>query len=228
MNAKKRESTHFQVFSFVSFGKFAARVFSRVAFVVTKLLLQVNPMKLTPRERFLAKVCPEPKGGCWLWRGQLRPDGYGVLWLAGKSHSAHRAAWTLFRGEITPGLLVCHTCDVRACVNPEHLFLGTHTDNARDREQKGRSKLGEEVHSAKLSTKQVSRIKRMLAEGCMYQSELARAFGVTHPTIRAIARGTTWRHVKAAPLQTVERNDDPIDQAKQESVLSGEVPNHDL
>jgi hypothetical protein len=171
-------------------------------------------MKLTPRERFLAKVCPEPGSGCWLWRGQLRPDGYGVLWLDGKSHSAHRAAWVLFRGEIDPGLLVCHKCDVRACVNPEHLFLGTHTDNARDRQEKGRSMLGEKVHSSKLSAKQVSRIKRMLAEGCMYESELARAFGVTPPTIRAIARGTAWRHVEAAPaaVATAENdNDDPQD-----------------
>jgi hypothetical protein len=146
-------------------------------------------MKLTPRERFLAKVCPEPNGGCWLWRGQLNQSGYGVLWLAGKSCIAHRAAWMLFRGEIPPDLLVCHTCDVRACVNPEHLFLGTHTDNARDRKEKGRSMLGEKIHSARLSEQQVRRIKEMLAEGRMYMSELARAFGVTPSTISSIARG---------------------------------------
>jgi HNH endonuclease len=181
-------------------------------------------MKLTPRERFLAKVCPEPGSGCWLWRGQLRPDGYGVLWLAGKSLSAHRAAWMLFRGEITPGLLVCHTCDVRACVNPEHLFLGTHTDNARDREQKGRSMRGEKNHSSKLSMQQVSRIKAVLAEDRMYVSEIAREYGVTPPTIAAIAKGTTWRHVQAAATLQPEPEDGPVDQTAQESI----IPDNDL
>jgi hypothetical protein len=169
-------------------------------------------MKLTPRERFLAKVCPEPNGGCWLWRGQLNQCGYGVLWLDGKSRIAHRHAWMLFRGEITPGLLVCHTCDVRACVNPKHLFLGTHTDNARDREEKGRSMRGEKNRSSKLSTEQVSRIKTLLAEGRMYVSEIAREYGVTPPTIAAIAKGTTWRHVEASGTRKTELEDDPVNQ----------------
>jgi len=176
-------------------------------------------MKLTPRERFLAKVCPEPDSGCWLWRGHLRPDGYGVLWLSGKAHTAHRLAWTFFRGEIDPGLLVCHKCDVRACVNPEHLFLGTYLDNARDREKKGRSMRGEKNRSSKLSAEQVSRIKAVLAEGRMYTSELAREYGVTSPTISSIARGNTWRHVQAAaPVQTAETESDLLDQTSETSI----------
>ncbi len=181
-------------------------------------------MKLTPRERFLAKVCPEPNGGCWLWRGQLNQSGYGILWLAGRARLAHRVAWLFFHGEIPLGLLVCHKCDVRACVNPEHLFLGTHTDNARDREEKGRSMLGEKVHSAKLSAKQVSRIKAMLAEGHMNISELARAFGVTHATINSIKRGNTWRRVQAAATPKPDLEDDPVDQTTQESI----IPDSDL
>jgi DNA-binding Xre family transcriptional regulator len=177
-------------------------------------------MKLTPRERFLAKVCPEPGSGCWLWRGQLNQSGYGVLWLDGKSRIAHRVAWVFFRGEIPPGVLVCHTCDVPACVNPEHLFLGTHTDNARDREEKGRSMLGEKIHSARLSAEQVSRIKAMLAEGRMYMSELARAFGVTPSTISSIAKGVTWRHVQAVPTAALDTEPDALDQPKQEPTVA--------
>jgi DNA-binding Xre family transcriptional regulator len=177
-------------------------------------------MKLTPRERFLAKVCPEPNGGCWLWRGQLNQSGYGVLWLDGKSRIAHRVAWVFFRGEIPPGVLVCHTCDVPACVNPEHLFLGTHTDNARDREEKGRNMLGEKIHSARLSAEQVSRIKAMLAEGRMYMSELARAFGVTPSTISSIAKGVTWRHVQAVPTAALDTEPDALDQPKQEPTVA--------
>ena len=173
-------------------------------------------MKLTPRERFLAKVCPEPGSGCWLWRGQLNQSGYGVLWLDGKSRVAHRVAWVFFHGEIPPELLVCHKCDVRACVNPEHLFLGTHTENARDREAKGRSMRGEESPSSRLSTEQVSRIKAVLAEDRMYVSEIAREYGVTPPTIAAIAKGKTWRHVQAAATPKPELENDPVDQTTQD------------
>lgn len=174
-------------------------------------------MKLTPRERFLAKVCPESASGCWLWRGQLRADGYGMVRFERKVYLAHRLAWKLFHGEIAPGLVVCHKCDVRACVNPEHLFLGTMMDNVRDMMEKGRSTYGEKHRSAKLTTEQVRRIKTMLAEGFMRVSDIAREYGVTHATIGCIARGTSWRHVK---LATAAIQTDAVDQPKQESVSS--------
>jgi hypothetical protein len=150
-------------------------------------------MKLTLREKFLAKVCPEPASGCWLWQGLVRPDGYGAARFEGKERGAHRVAWMLFRGEIARGMVVCHRCDVRACVNPDHLFLGTAADNARDMAEKGRNRLGEQHGSAKLTAKQVRRIKAMLAEDRMYVSEIAREFGVSETTIRAIRAGKTWR-----------------------------------
>ena len=178
-------------------------------------------MKLTQRERFLAKVCPEPAGGCWLWRGVVRSDGYGLVTFGGTQQRAHRVAWTLFRGEIGSGLVVCHKCDVRACVNPEHLFLGTIKDNVRDMTKKGRSPRGESHGSSRLTEEQVSRIKTMLLEGRMYMSEIAREFGVAHATISCIARGTTWRHVEAAaPVQAVETERDPLDQTSEAFIRS--------
>lgn len=160
-------------------------------------------MKFTPREKFLAKVCADSTSGCWLWQGLVRSDGYGYALFAGAKRRAHRVAWMLFRGEIAPGLAVCHKCDVRACVNPEHLFLGTAADNARDMVAKGRNLRGEKHRSAKLTAEQVSRIKAMLVEDRMYVSEIAREFGVANTTIHAIKAGKTWRHVEALAVSVV-------------------------
>lgn len=160
-------------------------------------------MKLTPREKFLAKVCPDSTSGCWLWQGLVCADGYGSALFARAKRRAHRVAWMLFRGEIAPGLVVCHKCDVRACVNPEHLFLGTPADNVQDMVAKGRILRGEENVSAKLTAQQVSRIKTMLAEDRMYVSEIAREFGVSHSTIQAIKTGKTWRHVEPQAVSVV-------------------------
>jgi len=151
-------------------------------------------MKLTPREKFLAKVAPRADG-CWLWTGLIRPDGYGAARFEGREQGAHRVAWKLFRGKVAPGLAVCHRCDVRACVNPAHLFLGTPAENARDMRAKRRDRRGEKHGSAKLKHAQVRRIKTMLAEDRMYMSEIAREFGVSETTIRAIKTGRTWREV---------------------------------
>jgi hypothetical protein len=159
-------------------------------------------MKLTVREKFLAKVCPDAASGCWLWHGLVRPDGYGDAHFEKKRQRAHRVAWKLFRGEIGPGLVVCHKCDVRACVNPEHLFLGTIADNVEDMNEKGRCPRGENHGSAKLTADQVIRIKAMLAEDRLYIIEIALEFGVSPTAIHAIKSGRTWRHVKAPAVAT--------------------------
>jgi hypothetical protein len=175
-------------------------------------------MKLSQREKFLARVSPRTDG-CWIWTGLVRPDGYGATRYEGKEQSAHRVAWKLFRGKIGPGLSVCHRCDVRACVNPEHLFAGTPAENAHDMRSKGRDKRGEKHGSAKLRLDQVRRIKAMLGEDKMYMTEIAREFGVSETTIRAIRIGKTWR--EAEPICAAEARRRSPRQAKSGS---GEDP----
>jgi len=77
------------------------------------------------------------KNGCWEWQGALR-SGYGAIKIEGKTKAIHRLSWELNYGEIPKGLLVCHKCDNPKCINPGHLFLGTHNDNAKDAYNKNR------------------------------------------------------------------------------------------
>ena len=89
------------------------------------------------KERLLNKSYPN-KNGCWIWHGKANDGGYGIIKIDGIEHRAHRISFEIFIGEIPDGILVCHTCDVRNCINPEHLFLGTHQDNSDDMISKGR------------------------------------------------------------------------------------------
>lgn len=89
------------------------------------------------------------ESGCWLWHGSKMVNGYGLVWSGERMESAHRTSWRIHRGEIPDGLFVCHTCDVRNCVNPDHLFLGTNTDNMRDCSAKGRTHGKDKTHCPK-------------------------------------------------------------------------------
>lgn len=151
--------------------------------------------------RFWAKV--RKSDGCWTWTGRPNESGYGSIRPnpTEMGHPlpkvlAHRLSWQLHFGTIPDGLEVCHTCDNPPCVNPGHLFLGTHADNIEDMRRKGRARSanGSAHTSAKLTDEAVREIRRTNRPGGNTR-ELARRFGVTSKTIRRIAVGDGWAGV---------------------------------
>lgn len=149
--------------------------------------------------------------GCWLWLGGVDRKGYGFIGSGGNNSrrlSAHRVSYELKFGDIND-LCVCHRCDVPACVNPDHLFLGTKGDNNRDMWSKGRGKgnnelfrlrpseclpRGERHHMSKLSEADVLALRRRRAKGESVAA-LARKLNVSKSVAHAAATGKTWRHV---------------------------------
>jgi hypothetical protein len=156
-------------------------------------------------KNFHAKYMPEPNSGCWLWTAQMNPTGYGAFRMSSDPKAgcvgAHRASWMIHRGPIPAGLQVCHKCDVRACVNPDHLFVGTSSDNMSDAARKGRMNWkpgsvralprGEHHHASRLTSDAVREIRASPEMGLT----LARKYGVTNVTISRIRRRLIWRHI---------------------------------
>ena len=134
---------------------------------------------------------PVPEAGCWLWTGTRGRGGYGVIRVMGKLLRAHRLSWKINHGHIPHGMMVCHRCDTPACVNPEHLFIGTARDNTHDAIRKGRIADGPRAPSARLTLAEALEVYRSSER----QDDLARRFGVTLQVIERIKRGLTWaRH----------------------------------
>lgn len=138
-------------------------------------------MRARDVERLLGKVERITESGCWLFMGATKSGGYGDFWLDGRIMGAHRAAHMLFIGPVPNGIEVCHRCDVRCCVNPHHLFLGTKTENMQDAAKKGRL-----AHrNAKLTTEQAELIRASDEPGVV----LAQRFGVSQNIISRIRKG---------------------------------------
>lgn len=142
--------------------------------------------------RFLAKV--EKTSGCWLWDGYRNKNGYGTFYFQGRTVWAHRMSYALFVGVIPTGFCVCHRCDVRFCVRPEHLFVGTHKENMQDCLAKGRAcpPSGEDHHSAKLTKSQVADIRLEYSLGLSTQAEIGARYGVSRQQVSLVVNNRVW------------------------------------
>lgn len=135
------------------------------------------------------------ESGCWEWKLSGIHNGYGRVYHSGTRELAHRYAYRAFNGEIPEGSLVMHSCDNRKCCNPEHLALGSASDNMKDMVSKGRHRppdnKGESHGLAKLT---VAEVVAIFVDN-RKPSELAAAFGVSKSTVSAIKGGKRWHHV---------------------------------
>lgn len=155
-------------------------------------------------ERFWAKV--DRSGGpdaCWPWLGSRSPSGYGQASLVGKGTSAHRVAWELARGPLPKwsghkaGLCVLHRCDMRDCVNPAHLFLGTAADNSADKVAKGRQRGVTKVVARQLPrpgklVKLCEFTAALVASSELPRKEIASLFGISPGLVSHVRSGRRW------------------------------------
>ena len=146
----------------------------------------VGPAAPPLEQRFWAKV--DTSGDCWTWTGSIRTTGYGQFGTPDGPRQAHRIAWCLARGPIPDGLQVCHRCDNRLCVRPDHLFLGTQADNMRDMIRKGRAAVRERHPMARLSRAQAESIRA----DTRTQQQIADEYGISQTHVGKIKRGLVW------------------------------------
>lgn len=148
----------------------------------------------TPEQR-LARYT-ESDTGCWEWQGALYPGGYGHIAPLYGENSAHRASYAHHHGPIPEGQSVLHSCDNRRCINPDHLRLGTYSDNQRDAYERGRRPFlgGDKSANAKLTEQQAYAI----ISDSRAQASIAIEYGVSKSLVSAIKTGSAWKHLRTA------------------------------
>lgn len=147
--------------------------------------------------RFMSKLQPGSfkRNECWIWAGATKGNGYGNFRWADREYlPAHKAAYQLFVGPVPAEMDVCHTCDIRYCVNPDHLFLGSRIENMADASGKGRLKRG---RGKKLPETVLQEVRRLIALS-MTTKQIEEATGVSEWTISRIAAGAIYGERRAA------------------------------
>lgn len=150
-----------------------------------------RPSKLVTREQFFQRM--QRPVDCWLYDGAKEINGYGYLTnpipSGARYITAHKLAWIFTHGSVPKGMLVLHRCDIRACCNPEHLFLGTNADNTAD-------KMYKERYQGKLTAAQVREIRTLFPTWKFGMGkEVARKYGVSEVVICKLRQGETYQHV---------------------------------
>jgi hypothetical protein len=149
--------------------------------------------RLRSAEELAERAIPEPNSGCWLWLGSINSKGYAIVWVEGKHRRAARLMWALAHGDIPAGLEVCHSCDNRLCINPDHLSVATHAENVRQVSERKRwpDRRGEKHHMRLLTVDQV----RAIRADSRRHVDIAADYGVSKSTISAIKSGQNWGYV---------------------------------
>lgn len=148
--------------------------------------------------RFWSKVKVGGPNECWECKENAidkKAGGYGRIGVQGNLYLMHRLSWIVSFGEIKEGVFVCHKCDNRKCVNPNHLFVGTHNDNVQDMVTKNRNVIGESVPNSKLKEEDVIEIRNMLSQGISTR-EIAQKYKVNCATISKINTKRLWSWLK--------------------------------
>ena len=144
---------------------------------------------------------------CWSWKGCKDKNGYGRMTFNRKDYRAHRISWEITNGEIPQKMIICHSCDNPSCVNPNHLFLGTHKLNNQDMINKGRKKSfpGENNGMAILTENDVIEIRKWAKSGIKH-GIIAYNFGVKKSYISGIVNNKTWKNIKSGGMDAEEHS----------------------
>ena len=182
--------------SFTKDHRYSSRYFSKQKFCSqacfgSEQKHKADISRVDERAAFARNVGPENHRGCTEWLGARDKDGYGAFGYAGVMHRAHRASLRLSGTPVPKGKMVCHRCDNPACVNPQHLYVGTGVENMRDAKERNRLRVGSRNHFAKLDESTVRAIRTSREP----VGQLAAKYGVSHGAISMILSRKTWKHI---------------------------------
>ena len=154
-------------------------------------------MQLTEKDkaRFWSKVDVGEDHECWEWQAYKDKDGYGHFTFNRRNPGAHRVAYSIVNGDIKPGMVVMHSCDNRACVNPAHLSEGTQADNIADKVAKNRQAIGEKNARAKLTEQEVKYIRFLKDAKGMSVKDICDRYALSNSSVYDIVNNQTWKHI---------------------------------